>query len=396
MSAVETAIMAPVTEAEATAESRAEAEDAIALLRDMVSIRSESGAEQELAGFLVRRMYELGLDAHVDEAGNAVGQVGRGSRHLVLLGHMDTVPGGPAPEIRDGCLYGRGAVDAKGPLATFVSAVSRLARDPDFEALDLRLTVVGAVEEEVSSSKGARFVAGTMAPDACIIGEPSSSGAVTLGYKGRLLVDVERSCPTTHSAGPEPTAAARVVEDWNRIQALAQESNIGASGIFALLQTELQQIRSERQGDEERCRATFGFRLPPSWSPEALAARVRELVPEACLSFRGYEAAWVAERSSTLARAFSGAIRKTTGRRPRLKYKTGTSDMNVVAPVWQCPILAYGPGDSSLDHTPWEHVELAEYLESIDVLCAALRYWVMVDRAERQKLSPQTGPTSKE
>ena len=46
--------------------------------------------------------------------------------------------------------------------------------------------------------------------------------------------------------------------------------------------------------------------------------------------------------------------------------------MNVVAPVWGCPIAAYGPGDSSLDHTPWERLELAEFVQSIAVLRVAV------------------------
>ena len=47
--------------------------------------------------------------------------------------------------------------------------------------------------------------------------------------------------------------------------------------------------------------------------------------------------------------------------------------MNVVGPAWQCPILAYGPGDSALDHTPNEHVNLAEYWQAVQVLAQALR-----------------------
>ena len=46
--------------------------------------------------------------------------------------------------------------------------------------------------------------------------------------------------------------------------------------------------------------------------------------------------------------------------------------MNIVGPHWNCPILAYGPGDSSLDHTPDEHIDLDEYLRAIDVLTAVL------------------------
>ena len=46
--------------------------------------------------------------------------------------------------------------------------------------------------------------------------------------------------------------------------------------------------------------------------------------------------------------------------------------MNVVGPVWNCPILAYGPGDSALDHTPEEHLDLDEYLSAIEVLAEVL------------------------
>jgi len=52
--------------------------------------------------------------------------------------------------------------------------------------------------------------------------------------------------------------------------------------------------------------------------------------------------------------------------------KTGTSDMNIAAPAWGCPILAYGPGDSALDHTPDEHIDLDEYLRAVRVLTGVI------------------------
>ncbi len=42
--------------------------------------------------------------------------------------------------------------------------------------------------------------------------------------------------------------------------------------------------------------------------------------------------------------------------------------MNVVGPAWNVPIVAYGPGDSRLDHTPEEHIRLDEFLRAIRVL----------------------------
>ena len=52
--------------------------------------------------------------------------------------------------------------------------------------------------------------------------------------------------------------------------------------------------------------------------------------------------------------------------------KTGSSDLHVVGPVWNCPIVAYGPGDSRLDHTPNEHIDIAEYHQAIAILARVL------------------------
>jgi LysW-gamma-L-lysine carboxypeptidase len=78
--------------------------------------------------------------------------------------------------------------------------------------------------------------------------------------------------------------------------------------------------------------------------------------------------AYKGDKSNPLVRAFLGAIRQANGQ-PRFVVKTGTADMNVVGPHWpQTPIVAYGPGDSSLDHTPDEHTSVTEYLQAIEVL----------------------------
>ena len=73
-------------------------------------------------------------------------------RQLVLLGHMDTVPG-EVPLAREGdLLFGRGSVDAKGPLAAFIAAVARVGEQPDWT-----IAVVGAVEEEAPWPSGLRM-----------------------------------------------------------------------------------------------------------------------------------------------------------------------------------------------------------------------------------------------
>lgn len=344
--------------------------DPVELLRSMVAIPSLSGEEAALARFLAERMEELGFAARVDEAGNAVGVLGDGQREIVLLGHLDTVPGGPPVEVRDGRLYGRGAVDAKGPLATFVTAAAALGPVPGW-----RIVVVGAVEEEASSSKGARHAARVFRPDVCVIGEPSGWDGVALGYKGRLVVRASLAQPAVHSAVPEPSAAERIVDLWNAVAEESGRFNDGRGLLFDQLQCRLQRIENRLDGDRESAWAVLGFRLPPDLGPEELQAKLRRLAEDRrsdiVLEASAAERAYLGDRRSPLARAFLRALREA-GAEPRMKVKTGTSDMNVVGPVWRCPILAYGPGDSRLDHTPEEHVSIDEYVKSIDVLRRAL------------------------
>jgi len=77
--------------------------------------------------------------------------------------------------------------------------------------------------------------------------------------------------------------------------------------------------------------------------------------------------AFEADRRSVLVRALAWAIRKTTLNYASFSRKTGTGDMNVLGNALKIPVVTYGPGDSRLDHTPNEHIDLQEYLTSIQV-----------------------------
>src|SRR5215211_9451523 len=103
----------------------------IELLHGLVAIPSLSGGEAEAVAYLCREMRARGFDASPHEAGSAVGVIGGGQRRIVLLGHIDTVPGEIPVRIEGGVLHGRGAVDAKGPLATFVAAAAAAADRAD-------------------------------------------------------------------------------------------------------------------------------------------------------------------------------------------------------------------------------------------------------------------------
>lgn len=335
----------------------------------MVSIPSPSGREEELAGFLVRAMARRGFRAWVDEAGNAIGELGDGPEEILLLGHMDTVAGAVPVEIVDGALYGRGSVDAKGALAAFIEAAARVGALPG-----KRLVVAGAVEEESASSRGARHLLAHRQPAMVIIGEPSGWDRITLGYKGRLLAEFSLEQPAAHSAGPGRTACERAVAFWQAVQDSAALYNSGRERSFDTLDASLRAMRSSSDGLRERVEAVIAFRIPPGLDPGAVQQAIDRFCPqEGRLRFRGAEVPFRAPKNTPVVRALLAGIRAAGGR-PAFSLKTGTSDMNVVGPVWQCPIAAYGPGDSALDHTPDEHLDLAEYERAIAVLVEALRH----------------------
>lgn len=390
---------------------------AVDLLRGLVAIRSYSRDEGDATRWLVDQMRHHGFErAFVDEAGNAVGESGPAGapRVLVLLGHIDTVPGNIPVRVERGAdgdvLYGRGSVDAKGPLATFVAAASRL--DVEWAHRQrLRLVVVGAVEEEAATSKGARFIASRFdgvrepIPSACIIGEPSHWHRVTLGYKGRLLLDLVARQPMAHTAGPDASVAATVVNLWNWIGAHAAASNHGRDKAFDQLTPSLRRFITSTTDDMFDCAdVQIAWRLPLgvdmaamvsdliAWSAAHLGASPPSCDPLAVvagtpvtlvgprtsfeLRFKGAEMPWRGDRQNSLVRSFLRAIRSfDESAQPGFLVKTGTSDMNVVGPVWRCPIVAYGPGDSALDHTPHEHLSLDEYWRAITVLESAIRHF---------------------
>ncbi len=367
------------------AESPTEAETV--LLYNMLTIPSYSGQEGALAHSLAEQARAMGLHAYVDEAGNFVasthevygkaadeagGQAGEAAP-IVLLGHMDTVRGNIPVRLEDGILYGRGAVDAKGPLAAFVCATARIAQS---ENLTHPVIVVGAVEEESATSRGARAVVNRYQPLACVIGEPSGSQGVTIGYKGRLLLHGRVTRPLSHSAGPQQSSNEDAAAFWERVRQHAAEWNKQHAGNspFASLMPSLRSINSEQDGLEEQTHFMIGYRLPPNFNIAELRERLERWAYEddIQLNFTGEEATFQTTRTTPLARAFNAAIR-ATGEQPVFKYKTGTSDMNIVGPVWGQNIVAYGPGDSRLDHTPQEQIRIAEYHHAIDVLERVLR-----------------------
>ncbi len=360
------------------------------LLLELVKRYSPSMHEAPAVQYLVRWMSERGFEAYADGAGNAFGIRGatNAPHTLILLGHIDTFPGDipvrvektgspepteaqpidlashPFPDLSAGyALYGRGSVDAKGSLCTFAEAAAQATLPEGW-----RVIVAGCVEEEIASGKGSSYVSEHFTPDYCIIGEPSSSNRITLGYKGRVLIEYTLRREVAHTARPEPTVGALGSEFWQRVLDWAERENAGVDRIFDQLMPGLRSINTSSDYFNEMLSMHVSFRLPPRITPDDVVQALKAIAqPDGKLKVSGEEIAYQSDRSNPLVRGLMGAIRAEGGQ-PGFVLKTGTSDMNTVAARWTCPIVAYGPGDSNLDHTPNEHLPLDEYDKAISTL----------------------------
>ncbi|AUG78723.1 Acetyl-lysine deacetylase [Kitasatospora sp. MMS16-BH015] len=351
---------------------------AAGLLRRMLEIPSCSYHERELADFLAEEMTGLGYRTHIDEAGNVIGVIEHGPGPTVmLLGHLDTVAGHVPVRSEDGRLYGRGAVDAKGPLAAMVCAAAGAVDFPG------TLVVIGVVEEETPRSRGAMAVrARQQRPDALVIGEPSGWSSVVLGYKGKLDLRYTVKCAATHPSNPVPKASELAVACWNALVELLGPD--ASHAVFDRPGATLCQLNA----DLTTATVDLSVRTPPGFDDEGLVRALRERLPEGELKVLNSVAACRVGRADPAVRALVTGIRRLHAQ-PRLVLKTATSDMNTLAEEWDIPMATYGPGDSSLDHADDEHILLADYLRGIDVLTIALSELAHLPARDRAAAAPQ-------
>jgi len=326
----------------------------VELLRDLVNVPSISGDEEACADRLVEFFEDHDREVWTDEVGNVRAPA---DDSVLLTSHVDTVAGAIPVRVEDGALYGRGSVDAKGPLAAMATVA--VATDTSF---------VGVVGEE-DDSRGARYLAEHRdAPDAVVNGEPSGWDDVTLGYRGLLPATYTVETPSAHGSLPEANAIDHATEWWEAVRDSFDEQET----VFESVTPTPLDFDGGTSGDGLSVDATVdcSFRLPPETPAREVKARIRDVTDHGTVSFgESYPPVMVSARTP-VAGALRAAIREQGGD-PGHVRKTGTSDMNIYAGAWDCPMVTYGPGDSALDHAPNEHIELDEYERSIAVLESA-------------------------
>lgn len=322
------------------------------LLR-LLKVYSPNGEERVLEDTLLKIARELGLEAKSDSVGNVI--AGREDAEVALVSHYDTVPGELEVARVGSELRGRGAVDAKGPLASMLVAASK-SRYP--------VMVIALVDEE-GESRGAMTLSERLIPPYIIIGEPSNSTGVVVSYRGSARLILECRSRGGHSSHPGESAVDKLLEALDELREFsfpgASLSIIRISGgssfsvlpRYALAELDL---RFSRRGDAQLILRELSAQLSDGCSIQLM--RVTEPV-----SVRPID---------PVPRALVRAV-ISSGGKPRLLRKYGTSDMNILAEKVRS-IAAYGPGNSELAHTDEEKVSEEELEFSVGVYIKAIDY----------------------
>jgi LysW-gamma-L-lysine carboxypeptidase len=292
---------------------------------------------------------------------------------------MDTVPGQVPVRIEDGYIYGRGASDAKSPLIAMLLAASEFPKQ--------RGTVIfaGVVDEEGNATGIKQLVKSKIGVHYAVFGEPSGVDNITVAYKGRLALrltcDVGESA---HASAPwlSRNSIEEIYDFWKEIK-----SEIGRVGTAEnnakSISCSLTEITggSSHNVTPQRCKVTIDVRVPTITTCDNVLRIIDDVITAVAAKKKGVKVTYriedktepfEADHASPLVRALLLAVLDVRSKRPLLLRKTGTGDMNVLGHSFKIPVITYGPGDAHASHTADEHVNIDEYVASIEVYKRAL------------------------
>lgn len=368
----------------------------IDFLQRLIATQSLPGQEGEIAALVRDEMVALGYqDVHIDEAGNAIGKVpGRGEAEPSMFNtHLDHVDVGdqaawPHPpfggEVHDDRVWGRGAVDIKGPLAAQVYGVARLIREGFEPAGDIYVS--GVVQEE-TGGLGARHLLSHLRTPLVVVGEPSRN-ELRRGHRGRTELLLHAYGRSVHASVPEegvnPLAVvAGFLRGIERIE-MRSDPDLGASTVAPTLIRTDQTSANVVPGEAW---LTCDWRSVPGETGED-ARRALQAIADASLIEGSRAEVTIPEYSMT---AYTGMEMSVPCVHPGYivaadhpavlaakEILDRILDRDVPVSVWRFATdgghfaeagetcLGFGPGDDLLAHTVDEHIEISALEEALD------------------------------
>lgn len=349
---------------------------------------SPSGEEGEVARLVAAEMERLGLIVETDEFGNVTGAIEAGPGPCVLVdSHMDTVgvtdpaawSHSPEGERADGRIYGRGAMDMKGPLAAAIYGIAalkgRLRRG--------RVVVSATTAEELVEGPMLERVAERVKPDFAVICEATSL-KVARGQRGRAEIRVEASGRSTHSSRPDlgvnaAQAMVDIVQSLRDVEPPAHE--VLGQGILVLTDI-ISRPYPGLSVVPDRCVATFDRRTLPGESEQSILQPVQRTIDRALSDTKAtgtvsiaeddfetytgkrvrapnFAPAWYFDEQTAVVRGALAGLQRA-GLVPEITHYAFCTNGSGTAGRLGIPTVGFGPGDEELAHRVDEYIETSQ------------------------------------
>lgn len=351
---------------------------ALSITRDLIRCPSVTPADAGALGVLENILKAAGFEVHrvtfgepgTADIDNLYARIGTAAPHITFAGHTDVVPPGDeaawshgafSGEVKDGFLYGRGAVDMKGGIACSVAAVLEYLADnggkPQENGKGSISFLITGDEEDISvngtikllqwaAARGEKF-------DHCVLGEPSNveelGDCIKIGRRGSQSGTLYVDGVQGHVAYPH--RAANPVPDISRlIVALSDEPLDHGSAQFQASNLEFTSVDVGNTASNViagQARAKFNIRFNDLHTQETLRTLVETRLTKAAGNRIRARIVWEPSNSNvfvTKPGAFTdlavAAIEQVTGRKPELSTSGGTSDARFISSY--CPVIEFG------------------------------------------------------
>ena len=376
--------------------------DKIELLRQLVQIPSPNppGDTRALADFVAEQMRAIGCElrtpapAAKPEARNAIATLGHGDPVIMLHAHIDTVPIAKneadkwtvdpyAGALRDGALYGKGSIDDKAPLASMMLAMRDAAAQ---KSLRGTLVLVAAAEEEVGGQLGSKWLADQGHLPACdfiIVGEQTGN-KVAIAHKGVMRATVHTEGRAVHATNPDRGINA-IVAMSKIIAALDAYHRELAKRVHPVVGVPTCNIGVIEGGSTanavpDACHIKLDRRMIPREDPDLVKAELVEVIESvdlapALVSIEDFVySRWFDSALDTaLGQRFLACVRDELDEDPGpIGYLPG-SDAKHLMDLARGDMIIFGPGSYEVAHAADEHIELAEYQRTTNILLNFLR-----------------------
>lgn len=363
-----------------------EQEDILRDLSQLVEVCSVTGQEKDLALILVEKLKNAGFD-QVETQEVETGRLnvvaflkgGKPGPRILFTGHMDTVPAGEgwtlapfAPTVRDGRLYGRGALDMKSGIAAVLS-LSRFAA-AHRESLQGEVLIAFVVDEEAFSIGVDRLIQSGLCADFGIAAEPEYNPMI-IGAAGKILIRVEITGKAAH--GSQPELGINAIEDGARFLAALQQCHISAhpdipSAPYVTLQIE-GGFKKYSIVVPERCTILLNKHTVPGESQDHVLNQLKSVVESLHLASQFafsvetpyYPSYDLGKRLPMLERV-AAAYQTVTGESLQYGYGAGVSDSNRLVPLTGIPVVCLGARGGGL-HAGDEWVELSSVYQMAEI-----------------------------